>query len=267
MRVFYKSFLFLTALTALFLAATFFLLEIRFLIPTALLLICLNLFLCFFAGYFIKKNYRFSHFPKDDFYGASALFEEFKKKNGNPRVQLLKSEEPPCLYWSGLQGSVIALSEDFLESFNKEQTGCFFAYAFKKIKSGDLFFFSLLSSFLYLTLKPASILGHPLFFKRGKKERNFLEKGLIKLLSLTVQPLFYKTDKELFKTPEQKREQALFLWNLESFTRLKKQKTPLFLSPLCLIDPLAGSFEEENQTVLQPRVKNRLKKLIKTYPP
>jgi len=267
MRVFYKSFLFLVALTALFLLGIFFLLEIRFLIPTVLLLFFLNLFLCFFTSYFIKKNYRFSHFPKDDFYGISALFEEFKKKNGNPRVQLLKSEELTCLYWGGPQGSMIALSEDFLESFNKKQAGCFLAYAFKKIKSGDLFFFSLLSSFLYLTLKPASILGRPLFFKREKKERNFLEKGLIKLLSLTIQPLFYKTDKELFKTLEQKREQALFLWNLESFTRLQKQKIPLFLSPLCLIDPLAGSFEEENQAVLQPLVKNRLKKLTKTYPP
>ena len=267
MRVFYKSLLFLMLWNALFLLMTLLFLELRFLIPVLLLLLFFNLFLCLWTDHFIKKNYDFSHFPKDDFYGASALFEDFKKKYPDLKVQLLKSDNFPALYWNGFQGAVITLSEDFLENFNKEQLKCFFAYAFQKIRSGDLFFLSLLSSFLYLSLKPALILGYPLFVKKRKKERVFLQKGLIQLLSLSTKPLFYKTDRKLFKNPEGKREQAWFLWSLESFTRLQKQKIPLFLSPLYPIDPFAGYFEKEKLTSLHPSVKNRLKKLTNTYPP
>ena len=267
MRVFYKSFLFLALWNGLFLLMTFLFFEIRFLIPIIFLLIFLNLFLCLFTDYFIRKKYVFSHFPRDDSYGVSNLFENFKKKHANLKVQLLKSQELNCLYWSGFNGAVIVLSEGFLETFDKKQLNCFFAYAFKKINSGNLFFLSLLSSFLYLSLKPAFLLSYPLFVKKKKKERVFLQKGLMGLLCLSTKPLFYKTDRELFKSSDKKREQALFLWNLESFTRLQKHRIPLFLSPLYLIDPFAGHFNEEKACSLQPSVKNRLKKLINTYPP
>ena len=267
MKFFYRPFLFLLGWNALFLLLTLVVLELRFLIPVTLILLFFNLFLCFFTDYFIKKHYSFSHFPRDDFYGVYHLFEEFKKKNKDLKVQLLKSQELNFFYWSGSQGAVIVLSEDFLETFNKKELNCFFTYAFKKIRSGDLFFLSVLSSFLYLSLKPAFILSYPLFVKKRKKELVFLQKGLIGMLSLLTKPLFYKTDRELFKKSEQKREQALFLWNLESLIRLQNQKIPLFLSPLCLIDPHIGSHEGENQISLHPNVKNRLEKLTNTYPP
>ena len=267
MRVFYKSLLFIMLWNALFLLLAFLLLEIHFLIPVIVLLLFFNLFLALFTHHFIKKNYPFSHFPPDDPYGVSALFEEFKKKNPDLKVQLLKSQELSSLYWSGFEGTVIALSEDFLENFSQEELNCFLAYAFKKTRSGDLFFLSLLSSFLYLILKPVFVLDFPLFLKRGKEERGFLQKGLIRLLSLATKPLFYKIDRQLFKKTEQKRNQAWLLWNLESFTRLQKQKIPLFLSSLCLIKPFSGHFKEEKSPSLQPSVKNRLKKLINTYPP
>ena len=51
------------------------------------------------------------------------------------------------------------------------------------------------------------------------------------------------------------------------FYQTSKYKIPLFLSPLYLIDPFAGHFNEEKACSLQPSVKNRLKKLINTYPP
>ena len=267
MKVFRKSLVFLFLWNVLLFLLAFLCLKPSFLILALFCLIFFNLFLTLFTNSFIQKNLAFSHFPKDDFYGVSALFEDFKKKNPDLKVQLLKSETSLPFSWSSFQGSFIALSDDFLEVFHEEDIRCFFESTFQKIKKGELVFLSLLSSFLYLGLKVSVILSYPLFFKKKKKERTFLEKALIQLLSLFTMPLFYKIDQEAFKKPEQKRKQAFFLWNLASFTRLKKEKVPMFLSPLYPIDPFLGYFEEKNPASFHPNVKNRLKKLINSYPP
>ena len=267
MKVFRKSLVFLFLWNILLFLLAFLCLNLYFFIPALFCLIFFNLFLVRFTNAFIQKNLAFSHFPKDDFYAVSALFEEFKKKNPHLKVQLLKSESSLPFAWNSFQASFIALSEDFLETFHEEDIRCFFESTFQKIKKGELAFLSLLSSFLYLGLKVSVILSYPLFFKKKKKERTFLEKALIRLLSLSTKPLFYKIDQETFTKPEQKRKQAFFLWNLESFTRLKKEKIPLFLSPLYPIDPLLGYFKEKKPVSFHPSVKNRLKKLINSYPP
>jgi len=296
----YKSLLFLLLGNLFLIGIAGLFLDLRFLIPVVFFLIPLNFFLSFGASYLIKKNYIFSHFPMDDPYGVSTLFEDFKKKNPKVKVQLLKSQHWDCLYWRGFNQSYIVVSEVFLENFSKEQLHCFLAYGFKKVKTGDLFFLSVLAAFFYLTLKPAFLLSAPLFMKKSQKEQVFLQKGLIKFISFFTKALFYKIDRGLFESVAQKREQSFFLWNLENFTRsrraglrgssgvsglnafglkglnggkkadlsssvLGRVEPALFLMPLYPIDPFVGYFEKSSS--IHPPVKNRIKKLINTYPP
>ncbi|MBC6414967.1 MAG: hypothetical protein GDA46_01030 [Bdellovibrionales bacterium] len=237
-------------------------------VPLSLFLICLNVFLCAFTDFYCKKTYELSHFPRDDFYGISVLFEKLKKEQEVQKVKLLKLKRGISLgfCWSGFQGSTIALSESFLENFDKKEITFFLLYAFKSIKSGNLFFLSLLSSFLFIYLKIAFILSYPLIsFRKRDKKQSFLEQMAFKILSFISKPLFYKLDKNLVLSKKDKREQAFFLLNLDSFMRFQvHQEIPLFLSPLFLVKPFLDSI---NLSPLQPDVKNRIKKLTKTYPP
>ena len=218
----------------------------------------------------------------------------------------LKEIDSACFYLSDLRGSLIVLSDNTLNSFNPEELACFLSYAFQKIKSGDALFLTVLSSFLFLVEKFFYILSYPFTVFKNKKtavldqeldslvstgdshfygkdgvnklmDKDKRYKGLNKLgmgfvfriLSLMTRNIFYNNDRLLYKSDafkEKKRNQALFLWKLDSFLSLNPPHLPYFFAPVFLTNFLTNLMEKD-YIPLQPLIKNRVKNLVGTYPP
>ena len=217
-------------------------------------------------GIYVRKTYLLSHFSPEDFYQIHSTFEKLKKQNNLQNVQLLKlkAKDSACFYLSGLRGSSIVLSENTLDSFDQKEMACFLSYAFQKIKSGDLLFLTVLSAFLFLLEKVFYILSYPLVFFKRKK--NLGMAVMLKILSLMTKGIFYSNDKKLLLQKKTARNQALFLWKLDSWTALNPPQLPLFFAPLFLTNFLTN-FYEKDYISLQPLIKNRVKKLVGGYPP
>ena len=155
------------------------LLPIRFLIPAFALAFILDLFLLFFMGAYVKKNYLLSAFSPDDSYKLNSRFEQLKAQYSFKKIQLLKPAkiDSACFYLSDLNGSLIVISENILESFSQEDIACFLSYAFQKIKSGDAGFLTVLSSFLFLWEKFFYGVSYPFIYFKQRK-RKALDKSL-----------------------------------------------------------------------------------------
>ena len=250
----YKAFLFLFIFNAFVFLLGLFCLDLRFLIPVVFFLLVFNGFLCAFIDFYLKDS--FSVFPKDDFYGISKTFEQMKQSYPASKLELLKTKDQE-LYWTFFGRSKLALSEDFLDSFNQKERKLFLSYVFQLERSGDLFFISLASAFLFVVQKIAGVLTYPLILKKSSKT---YDKFSLWLFSLFMKSFLYQADQKLVEDPDEKSEQALFLWRLSSFTKLNsKSPLPLFLAPLCLINPL--KFSEG-----YPPIKLRIKRLIGSFP-
>ncbi|MCZ0932303.1 MAG: hypothetical protein OXJ52_04015 [Oligoflexia bacterium] len=269
MKKFYKTFLFLFSLNALLILPAGLLFSIRFLIPVSLFAFFLDIFLLFFMPAYVKKTYLFSVFPPDDPYKLCSAFKRLKTDHNLKNVQLLKLQglDSVCFYLSSFNSSIIVLSENILESFSQKDITCFLSYAFQKIQSGDSLFLTVLSAFIFLWGKFFYILSYPfVFFKKKKTDR--LEMALIlKTLSFMTKSVFYNNDKKLLlKNKTAGRDQALFLWKLDSFITLNPPQLPVFLAPLFLTNFLTNSHEKDYIS-LQPLIKNRVENLVGSYPP
>lgn len=267
---FYKSILFLLVLDLLFVLPVWFFLDVRFLIPTFVFLLIFNLSLFFFPDFYLRKKFLFSVFTPDDPYGVSVLFEDLKKQNDFKDIQLLKIAGLDCAFFYFNLGKkvFVALSEDILQNFPKENIKYFLSYPFYLSRSGDLLFLTLLSGFLFFTEKLIYFLSYPIFFIRKKsvKKENLFLVFILSCCSLITKRIFYKADKNLFLKEEDKKKQALFLWKLNAFMRLKSTKNFPFLAPLFLTNPLTDS-DWECYISLQPLIEDRLKSLTGVYPP
>ena len=71
------------------------------------------------------------------------------------------------------------------------------------------------------------------------------------------------TEKDL---REKRRNQALFLWKLDSFLSLNPPHLPIFFAPVFLTNFLTN-LEEKDYISLQPLIKSRVKNLVGGYPP
>ncbi|MDE0092411.1 MAG: hypothetical protein OXN83_03895, partial [Oligoflexia bacterium] len=171
MKKFYKTFLFLFILDAFLILPVGLLFPVQFLIPGCVLALILDIFLLFFMTIYIKKTYLFSAFPPDDPYKLYPAFERLKNQYHLKNAQLLKLQkvDSVCFYLSDLSGSILVLSDSVLESFSQEDISCFLSYAFQKIKSGDLLFLTVLSSFLFLFEKLFYFLNYPFILLKRKK--------------------------------------------------------------------------------------------------
>ena len=266
---FYKTFLFLFSLNALLLLPVALLFNVRFLIPTCVFIIALDIFLLFFTIIYIKRAYLFSAFPPDDSYKFYPAFKKLKQQYSLKNIQLLKLQElnSAVFYASDFSGSIIVLSENILESFSQKDIERFLSYAFQKIKSGDLLFLTVLSAFLFLFGKVFYILNYPFIFLKKKKSDHFELAGLLRVLSMITKSVFYNNDKKLLSQEEKNgKNQALFLWKLESFIKLNPPQLPAFFAPLFLTNFLTNP-NRKGYIALQPLIKNRLKKLVGSFPP
>ena len=267
MLKFYKSFLFLFSLNALVLLLGGLVLDLRFLILVMGFIFVLNAFLCFFTSFYLDKHFSFSVFPKEDFYGISKLFEQIKQNYPSSRLELLKSEGSFCLYWTVWNRSKLAVSEDFLENFPPKDREIFLSYVFRLEQSRDLVFISLFSAFLFLFQKGARILSYPLIrlgmaIRPKKAQKSGFDKASLWLFSLFMKSFLYQTDQKLLQNSEEKSQQALFLWNLDSWTRFQEElNLPLFLAPLGLANPL-----KQELLGYYPSIKQRIKKLTGDFP-
>ena len=220
-------------------------------------------------SFYTQKNYIFSAFPPDDSYKIHSVFERLKLQYNLKNVQLLKAQgmDSLCFYMAGLNQSTVILSENVLESFSERDMACFLSYAFQKIKSGEALFLTVLSSFIFLLERVFYILNYPFsFFKKQKIDSRGMM-FLFKLLSFTTKRIFYRNDKKLSLNKNQPaREQALFLWKLDSFIKLNPPQLPVFFAPLFLISFLTNSYGESYSS-LQPLIKDRVKKLVGSFPP
>ena len=252
----------------MFILPTGLLFHARFLIPISLLALILDVFLLFFMSLYARKTYLFSVFPPEDSYQLHSTFERLKKQHNLQNIQLLKlkDRDSACFYLSDLSGSIVVLSENILESFSQEEMTCFLSYAFQKIQSGDLLFLTVLSAFLFLLEKIFYVFSYPFVFLKNKKTKKTGMALTFKMLSLMTKNIFYKNDKLLLKTEIKKRNQAIFLWKLDSFTALNPPQLPLFFAPLFLTNFLTNLYGREYIS-LQPLIKNRVKNLVGSYPP
>lgn len=267
---FYKSFLFLFFIDFLLIGLVVLFLDIQYLIPAVACIAVLDGLLLFFMSFYLKRKNIFSAFPPDDSYGLSLLFEKLKKEYQVDNVQLLKVNNlsPSFFYFASPQQSFIALSEDILENFSKENIQFLLSYAFHFIKSGDLLFLTLLSSALYFLQRFFYFLNYPLFFvrKRMKKRGSLAVAFVFLLLSGMTRKIFLRGDTFLSSHQNLKENQALFLWRMDSFLKLHSPKISPFMSPLFLTNPLTDSYSE-CYVPLQPLMEKRMKLLIGSYPP
>ena len=197
------------------------------------------------------------------------IFEDIKNSWNLKNVQLLKAKQLSsffCFSWG--KKSFIVLSEDILERFSKEDIKCLLAYPFQLVRSGDLLFLTLLSSFLLLTEKLIYFLNYPLSFFRKKpiKKENLILVLVLKVLSSMTKRIFCRTDQNLLLNKNDKNQQAFFLWKLDSLLKINPPKISLFLAPLFLTNPLTDS-DWGCYISLQPLIKDRVKSLIGIYPP
>ena len=226
----------------------------------------------FFTGFHLRKSFSFSAFAPEEPFGVHLIFEDLKKTCNLSNVQLLKIKQSGFFFFyfgNGCQFFVV-LSEDFLESFSKEDIKCLLSYPFRMIQSGDLAFLTLLSGFLFLMEKLLYFLNYPFFsFKKNPdKKENLIFIFFLKILSPITKKIFYNQDKNLFlgKDKKNKKKQALFLWKLDNLMTVKSPKIFPFMAPLFLTNPLTNSVWQ-CYISLQPLIKDRVKTLTGTYPP
>ena len=268
---FYKSFLFLFGLNFLFVLPVWLFLDLRYLVPVFVFLLILNLFLLFSAGFYLKRNFSFSAFVPEDPYGVHSIFEDLKNTYNLRDIQLLKIKHKDCSFFCFCTGkkSFVILSEDLLESFSKRDIKLLLSYPFQMAKSGDLFFLTLLSGFLFLMEKLLYFSNYPLsFFKKdlAKKKENLFLFLVLGALSLMTRNIFYKVDKNVFLREQRGKEQALFLWRLDSVFTVNPPKVFPFMAPLFLTNPLTDLIWQ-GYISLQPLIKERIKRLTGVYPP
>ena len=267
----YKSFLFLLILNLLFALPLWAFLGIKFLIPLFALLLPGNLFLIFFNYFdFNKKN--FSFFTPDDPYQISQSFEELKKTYNVKNVQLLKIKDqtdPSFFYFAKGYKCSIAVSENLLKNFSKEDMQMLLSYVLRMIQTGDLFFLTILSGFLFLIERMMFYLHYPLSLLTRKpiKKDHLVLIFLLKTFSYLTKRIYKKMDKALASQKKGEKEQLAFLlWKLDSFAKVCPPKIPLFLAPLFLINPLTDS-GWGCYISLHPLIRERLKSLSVKYPP
>ena len=266
---FYKTFLFLFSLNALLILPAGLLFPIRFLIPVSLFALILDIFLLFFIPIYVKKTYLYSVFPIDDPYKLCSVFNSLKTDHNLKHVQLLKLQgiDSVCFDLSGFNSSIIVLSENILESFSQKEIAYFLSYAFQKIQSGDSLFLTVLSAFLFLLEKVFYILSYPFVFLKKKNTKRSGIAFMLKILSFMTKSVFYNNDKKLLlKNKIEGKDQALFLWKLESFITLNPPSLPGFFAPLFLTNFLTNS-NGKDYISLQPLIKDRVKNLVGSYPP
>lgn len=271
---FYKSFLFLFCLNFLFICPVWLFFDLRFLVPVFAFLFFLNLFLLFFNRFYFKKNFAFSFFAPEDAYGVHLIFEGLKTTYNLDNIQLLKVKHLSCsfFYFNGWNKSFVALSEDLLEIFSKEDIRRLLCYPFQMEKSGDLFFLTLLSNFIFVIEfvigKLLYYLNYPLFLFRQKlvKKENLILVFVLRALSLMTKTIFYNLDKSLLSDKNENEKLAILLWRLHSLVKIKPPKVFPFMSPLFLTNPLTD-LSWECYISLQPSIKERVESLGVSYPP
>lgn len=267
---FYKPFLFLFFLNSLFIFPVWLTLGLRFIIPSIVFLSILDLFLLFSSKFHIKNQLVLSSFPPDDSYGIYSSFEKLKTQYNLKNIQLFKVKniDSAFFFFSGYSESYIVLSENILENFSKADIQKLLNYPFQMIHSGDLFFLTLLSRFLFLGEKLFLLLGRPFsIFKKKSQNRETLALILtLNSLSLLTKGIFYNRDKNLFTNKNKKKSQALLLWQLNSLVKLSPPKVLAYLAPLFLTNPLTDS-SWESDNFLHPPIRKRIISLIGSYPP
>ncbi len=270
MMKFYKSFLFLFILNSFFVWPVLLFLKTEILIPVFVFLFLFDLFLLFFVGIYLKRHFSYSAFTPDDPYGISLIFENLKKIHKLKNIYLFKTKELKSAFFCFSVGkkSFIVLSENLLENLSKQNRECLLHYPLQMIKSGDLFFLTLISGFLFFIDKFLYFLNYPVYlFKNKSVKKEYLSLiFILKIMSLITKKIFYNTDKRIFFNKAKKIQQGVFLWKLDSITTVCPPKTPFFMTPLFLTNPLADS-GWRSYISLQPLMKNRLKALDIPYPP
>lgn len=281
---FYKSLLFLLVINLLCTTPVWAFFGIRFLIPTLVFLLTLNLFLIFFSYLYFKK-YTFSFFTMDDPYKASQIFKDLQKIYNIKNVQILKTaSQTECHFFCFANGNKysIAFSEKFLDSFSKQDIKILLSYVLKMIQIGDLFFLNLLSGFLFLIEKTLYYLNYPFYFlsKKPVKKENLALILILRALSPISRRIYKNLDKAFsfqenekgqlafsFQKNENEKEQLAFLlWKMHSLAKVYPSKTPVFWAPFFLINPLTDS-GWDCYISLHPLIRDRLQSLGVNYPP
>ena len=279
---FYKSLLFLLTINLFCAISIWAVFGLRFLIPAFVFLLALNPFLIFFNHFYFAKQ-AFSFFTPDDPYRLNQTFEDLKKIYKIKNVQLVKTKNQTgysVFYFTKGNKYFIAFSEGFLESFSKKDIKVLLSYVFQMIQTGDVFFLSLLSGFLFLIEKIIYSLNYPfsLLTKKAPKKENLILIAFFRAFSLITRKIYKKLDKvfsfqetekgqRAFSFQKKEKEQlALLLWKMHCLAKVCPEKTPPFLAPLFLINPLTDS-GWDCYISLHPLIRDRLQSLGVNYPP
>ena len=264
-----KAFLFLGGLNLFLLLPVLLFLEISFLIPAFVLLLIFNLFLYFFPEIKLKNCFSMEDFPPDDFWEIQRFLEDMKSSFPVKKVHCYKTKHlfPFFFCFGNSYKSYIVFSESFLDIFGEENRKQVLNYCLHMVATGETFFLTLLSAFLFLTEKFLRGISLPLqFFNKQKRKINILMIFILKVVGWITRPVFYRLDRLAAKKEEEKQDLSLFLWKLQALYEVQEKRLPLFLIPLFPVSPLTDS-KERCYINLQPQIRPRVKALIKIYPP
>ena len=266
MMKFYKSLLFLFVLNLLILGPA----GVLWGFSAGLLLLvpCLtaNALMLIAPGFYLKKLFKLSRFPEEDFYGLHKAFKGLKPPGQS--LQLFKANKKTgvCIAFWTKEGGALALSEDLLESLSfkdrQQLLRLFFSLTARK---GELLFLTLLSGFLLMAEKTSAFFSRWLFLKRRPKAApGLILAPICKILAGLSRRLFWQIDKN--QPQKLKPGQALLLYRLDGLTKARSGRPPLFCAPLFLTDPLTSPFYK-GYASFHPQAKERIQGLIGRYPP
>lgn len=276
----FKSYLFLLILNLILLSPAIFL-EVRFLIPLASFLVIFNTYLFFFPQLNILKKIPTQHFTPYDPWDVIILSKELANKKNIKNVICYKSKKPfPfSVCFGNSRGYYIIISEPLLNLLSKKELNTLLAYYFHAIRTGNIFYLSLLSGLIYTLESLFFIINYPRnffnLFGGLKKSRQMPSKSITVFILLIfgwlTKPLFHHLDKSFSSIKDKNldgiansKKLALLLWKINSLYRLEKISTLLYLAPIFIT---GNPFIKNNSQSLYPKIKLRVKNLTGLYPP
>lgn len=287
----FKSFALVFVFNGFYLSFFYYFLPFYYFFFILIFFVALNIWMLFFPAFpFIRKLKPRLAFPTDpkDILG---IWEEEKKTFSNEKAlcYIVEKEVPLSFHFSSLRANSAVFSRHLLELLTPEEVKALVCYFFTVFSTNWSLFFTLLSFFCFPIWILCFLLEAPFrffysFFKNSiflnkkkvlensncvnsekKKRSEILSPLFFKLLPLFFYRVFLCMDK---KTQKKTTGEALgsALWKVQSLYEVENFSPPLWMSPLFFGNPLTFRVYRWYFS-FQPRLRQRVKALVGSYPP
>lgn len=240
-------------------------LGLKFLILFLFFLLVLNLYLLFFSQLQLFKSMEVYSFTPQDSWGVHDLSRKLSQKYSIKNISCYKSKAsfPFSLCFGNSQKYSIVLSEQLLELLSFKEIETLLNYYFYVVSKKSVFYFSVLSAFIYLINQILFIINFPVYFFRKRKHQQ-ASTWIHLFLSWTTKKRLSQLDKDFSADSGQSKELAFLLWNLHFIYKINKKSIPIHWHLLSIVSD--GLFPNIDHS-LYPDIKLRIKNLVGDYPP